>query len=247
MIMLFLRSLSFNVFFYVSSMLFCVLLIFFCWLPRTWVQRLIVGWLTCEIWALGVVAGVRFEVRGRENLPPGPAILVSKHQSAWDTGIFCLLVSDPAYVLKKELIWLPFYGWLLKRVEMVAVDRSAGASALKSMIRQARRALDKKRHVIIFPEGTRGATGTKGHYHPGVAALDRAFDQQVVPVALNSGLYWPRRSFVKRPGTIIIEFLPAMPKGLERKTFMADLENRIETATDRLLEEGARGDLSQAG
>ncbi len=247
MIVLFLRSLCFNILFFSSSVLFCVSLSFFCWLPRTWVQRLIVGWLSCEMWAMGAVAGVRFEVRGRENLPPGPAILASKHQSAWETGIFYLLVSDPAYVLKKELNWLPFYGWLLKRVEMVAVDRSAGASALKSMIRQSRRALDKKRHVIIFPEGTRGAPGTKGYYQPGVAALDRAFDQPVGPVALNSGLYWPRRSFLKHPGTIIIEFLPAMPKGLERKSFMAELENRIETATNRLLEEAAEGDSPRAG
>jgi 1-acyl-sn-glycerol-3-phosphate acyltransferase len=235
-----LRSLTFNIIFFTWTFLFSVSVILLGFLPRKLLQRTIARWMGTVMTVLRWTTGIRYEVRGWENFPTGPAIIASKHQSAWDTGIFYILCHDPAYVLKRELIWIPFYGWVLKRVKMIAVDRSAHASALKRLIRQAGAALKAGRQVVIFPEGTRRAVGAPPDYQPGVAALYRAFDVPVVPVAVNSGLYWPRRSFLKKRGTILVEFLPAIPKGLDRKEFMAELEGRIEEGTRRLVAEGER-------
>lgn len=239
--MIAIRSFAFNALFYLWVAVFSVSLTFFFLLPRHWLQAAVGAWMRSVMTLLRVTTGISYEVRGWENLPPPPAIIASKHHSAWDTGIFYAICPDPAYVLKRELTWIPFYGWSLWRVGSIAVDRSAKASALKHLVRQSGMALATGRYVVIFPEGTRTAVGTKQPYHPGIAALDRAYDAPVVPVAVNSGLYWPRRSFLKKPGKILIEFLPPLPKGLDRKTFMTELETRIEKATARLVEEAGGG------
>ena len=234
------RSLAFNAIFFAWTFLFSVSVILLGFLPRKLLQQVISEWMRTVMTVLRWTTGIRYEVRGWEHFPTGPAIIASKHQSAWDTGIFYILCYDTAYVLKRELTWIPFYGWVLKRVKMIAVDRSARASALKLLVRQTGAALAAGRQVVIFPEGTRRAVGAPPDYQPGVAALYRAFDVPVVPVAVNSGLYWPRRSFLKKRGTILIEFLPHIPKGLDRKAFMAELEGRIEEGTNRLVAEGQR-------
>lgn len=195
-------------------------------------------------WARGVQAllarfvGLRHQVRGTQHLPAGPVVLAAKHQSAWDTMIFYLLFDGPVYVLKKELLAIPIIGWYLGRVGMVAVDRRGGASALKAMVAGVEAALADGRAVVIFPEGTRTAPGERRPYHPGVAALYTRLTVPVVPVALNSGLYWPRRAFLKKPGQITLEFLPPMPPGLGRRDFTAALERRIEDACARLATDG---------
>jgi 1-acyl-sn-glycerol-3-phosphate acyltransferase len=136
----------------------------------------------------------------------------------------------PAFVLKRELLSIPLFGWYLRKVGMIAVDRAAGASALRNMARQASEAFAEGRSILIFPEGTRVPPGESRPYHPGVAALYTQLKVPVVPVALNSGLFWGRRSFVKRPGTVTVQFLPPIPPGLDRKAFMRELESRIEAA-----------------
>jgi 1-acyl-sn-glycerol-3-phosphate acyltransferase len=207
--------------------------------PTILVSRRAMRW-SARLWArvvvalLGHLVGLRHDVRGAENLPAGPAVLAAKHQSAWDTVIFYLLFDGPVYVLKKELLAIPIAGWYLRRVGMVAVDRRGGASALKAMIAGVQAALDDGRTVVIFPEGTRTAPGEHRPYHPGVAALYTRLSVPVVPVALNSGLYWPRRAFLKRPGRITLEFLPPMPPGLGRRTFTTALQHRVEDACARL-------------
>lgn len=231
------RSFVFNVLFFLWVGVFSVGLTLCFPLPRRWLQAAVGAWMRSVMTLLRLTTGISYQVRGWGNLPPPPAIIASKHHSAWDTGIFYAICPDPAYVLKRELIWIPFYGWSLWRVGSIAVDRSAKTSALKRLLRKAGEALAAGRYVVIFPEGTRTAVGVRQPYHPGVAALDKAHAAPVVPVAVNSGLYWPRRSFLKKPGTIVIEFLPPLPKGLDRRAFMAELENRIETATARLVEE----------
>jgi 1-acyl-sn-glycerol-3-phosphate acyltransferase len=231
-------SFLFNVLFNIWTALFSTGICLMAFLPRRRLQSMIVWWMGGIMWLLRLLCGIRYEVRGWENFPDAPAVLASKHQSTWDTGIFYVLCPDVAYVLKRELLWIPLYGWVLKRVKMIAVNRDAGASAMKSLIRQARDAIEDKRHVVIFPEGTRRLPGAPPDYQPGVAALYRAAgDLPTVPVALNSGVFWPRRSFVKQPGKIVIEFLPAIPPGLGREEFMKVLEERIETATNRLVAE----------
>ncbi len=201
-----------------------------------------------RIWAGGTMAllrwtvGLTWEMRGRGNLPPGPAIVAMKHQSAWDTIVLPLLFRDFAVVLKRELLWIPVYGWYAKRSAAIPVDRAAGAPALRRMLADAAGPKREGRPIVIFPEGTRTAPGDRRPYHPGVAALYKRLDVPLVPVALNSGLFWGRRAFLKRPGRIVLEFLPPIPPGLDRRAAMAQLQERIEEATGRLCRE----DLSTA-
>src|SRR5690606_21388864 len=147
-------------------------------------------------------------------------IVAAKHQSAWDTMAFYWVLDDAAYVLKKELLSIPLYGWCARKARMIGVDRSGGAKALRAMVEQAQNCLAEGRPIVIFPEGTRTAPGRRSAYHPGIAALYTRLGVPVVPVALNSGLFWGRRSFIKQPGRIVVQFLPPIPPGLERRAFM---------------------------
>ena len=193
------------------------------WLSRTWARA--------TLWGLKVFAGIGFEVRGTP--PTGPVLVASKHMSMWDTLALFLVLDRPSIVLKRELLYIPFYGWFLWRAAAIPIDRSAGASALRKMSQAARQALAEGRPVLIFPEGTRKKPGAAPDYKPGVAGLYGMLDVACVPVALNSGVYWT--SFFKYPGTITLEFLEVIPPGLKRGDFMALLEKRIETATAALL------------
>jgi 1-acyl-sn-glycerol-3-phosphate acyltransferase len=205
--------------------------------PRMAMQWAVRNWSWVQHWALKVLVGLDFEVRGRENIAGGAAIYASKHQSAWDTYAYYLLFPDPAYIMKVELMRIPVWGWMAKKCEAISVDRAGGAGALKTLVRDVKNRLAAGRQVIIFPEGTRTEPGRSLPYQPGIAALYSQCDAPVVPVALNSGLFWGRRNFRKQPGSIIIEFLPAIPAGLRRREFMQTLESRIEEAADRLADE----------
>ncbi|MBL6933312.1 MAG: 1-acyl-sn-glycerol-3-phosphate acyltransferase [Rhodospirillales bacterium] len=235
----FIRSVLFNILFFGGSTILVTLMVLTLPLPRAVLNQGFKFWMLLTMATLKMVAGLSYEVRGRENIPNGPALFASKHQSAWDTGIFFLILEDVSYVLKKQLLSIPFYGWLLKKDKMVAIDRDGGASALKQMVRDSIEVVRDGRQLVIFPEGTRSNPGDKLPYHPGIAAVYKQAGVAVVPVALNSGLFWGRRSFAKKPGKIIIEFLTPIPEGLDRKTFMADLESRIEEASNRLIAEAA--------
>lgn len=232
--MIVLRALLFNLVLFGSGALFLSLALPALILPRR--VTILVGetWFSFILTALRVICGISHEVRGLENLPATPCIVASKHQSAWDTFAFLTFLDDAAYVIKKELIRIPVYGWLMNKAGMVPVDRAGGARALRGMVRTARGRLADGRNVVIFPEGTRTAPGTHRAYHPGVAALYTQLAVPVVPVALNSGLYWPRRAFIKRPGHIVVEILPPIPPGLPRGDFMRRLEASIEEASARL-------------
>lgn len=231
------RSFLFNMMFFVGGFLIAVALLPVLLMPRRAAQAGLKAWGGTMMWFLRVIAGLSYEVRGLENLPEGACVFACKHQSAWETGIFHQLVHDPAYVLKKELLSIPFFGWYLARGGAIAIDRKAGVSALKLMVRGAADRLGRGQNVVIFPEGTRSAPGKPGTYHPGVAAIYKGVDAPLVPVALNSGLFWQRRSFLKRAGRITLEILPPIAPGLDRKAFMKELQDRIETASNRLIEE----------
>ena len=236
--MLFLRSALFNAVFFLWSAVLCFIYLPLLVLPERVMLRAGTWWSKSIVRILGLTAGTRFEIRGAENIPTGAAIFASKHQSAWDTLIYMTLLPGPVLVMKRELFRIPLYGWYARHAGMIGVDRRGGARALKHLIRRARSALKDGRPVVIFPQGTRTAPGVHKPYQAGVAALYRVLGQPIVPTAVNSGLYWGRRAFLKRPGTIVLEFLPAIPTGLDRDDFMAELERRIETATDRLVAEG---------
>jgi len=203
--------------------------------PRSWVRGCFAVYRHLVFAGLRVLCGIRFEVRGRENIPAGPALVASKHQSMFETLAFWHILPDPAIILKKELKYLPFFGWYAMKLKNVAIDRSAGASALKAMLRSARERAHEGRQIVIFPQGTRVEPGAPESYKPGVAGLYGTMDVPCVPVALNSGLYWPPSGFVRKPGTIIVEFLEPIPAGLARARFMEQLESRIETASQALL------------
>lgn len=232
--MIYLRSAIFAAAFYTLTAVLTLLFSPSLLLPFPVVYFFKQAWLRPVVWLIRSVLGIAMETRGTENLPDGPVILAAKHQSAWDTMGLSLLHADAAFVLKRELTWIPVFGWYLARMGMIPIDRSRGVSALKTMAAVAKERIAEGRSVLIFPQGTRTPPGGYRPYLAGVAALYGALDVPVVPVALNSGLFWPRRRFVKWPGTITVEYLEPIQPGLDRKTFMKTLEARIEPATTRL-------------
>lgn len=234
-----LRSLAFNAALYLFTALQAIAGLPVLLLPRRTAYRFGRAWAAAILRLCAIIAGLDYQVRGREHLPKGPAIIAMKHQSAWDTFAVAVVFDDPAIVLKQELLWIPFYGWYLRKSGMIAIDRKAGAPALRKLVAAGARAAEQGRPLVIFPEGTRTAPGTHRPYQPGVAALYRQLDLPLVPVAVNSGVFWGRRSFLKRAGRITIEILPPIPAGGERRQVMEELERRIETATERLLREAS--------
>lgn len=202
--------------------------------PKRAIHDISLIWSGLTFFLLRVICGIDYEIRGQERLPHGPCIVASKHQSAWDTMIFAHLFHRPSFVLKKELTQIPFFGKALLHAGMIPVDRSGGAQTLKAMVATARHFVAQGRSIVIFPEGTRVSPGSHLPYHPGVAALYGQLDLPVVPIALNSGLFWGRRSFIKWPGRIVLEILPPIPPGLPRRQFAAQLEQQVEEASNRL-------------
>ncbi|MFN4276676.1 MAG: lysophospholipid acyltransferase family protein [Ferrovibrio sp.] len=190
---------------------------------------------------LRLITGITYRIEGMETVPPGAVLIASKHQSLWDTAIVLALFRGPAIVMKQELLRIPIYGALCRIQGMIAVDRAGGAKALKSMLKSARDAVAEGRKLIIFPQGTRTLPGQKHDYQPGVVALYRDLKIPVVPVALNSGFFWPKHGLKRPSGTIVMRFLPAIPAGLDRETFMARLESEIETAQAALEAETRAG------
>lgn len=237
----FVRSYLFNAFFFAWTFVLTVgALPALPFLSAAGTRRVARLWERVTLAALRLLVGIDHDVRGRQHLPASgaPALIASKHQSAWETLAFHLLVPEIAIGLKDELTRVPVLGWYLLKAGGIRIDRGGAARALRSLVEGARAATANGLSVLIFPEGTRQAPDAPPAYKPGVAALYASLHVPVVPVALNSGLFWGRRSALKRPGRIVVEFLEPIPPGLDRKTFMVLLEDRIEAATTRLLAEG---------
>ena len=237
--MILVRSLLFAVAFYLTTALFLMLGSPLLLGPRRWAMKALkLHGLTC-VWLLRVIAGVRMEVRGRDKLPAGACLVAAKHQSAWDTFALIPLFRDPAIVLKAELAQIPLYGWFCRKFEHIIVSRERAAVALKTMLADSRARAAEGREIVIFPEGTRSPPGAPPGYKPGIVAMYEGLGLPCVPVAVNSGLFWPRRSLMRYPGTIVVEFLEPLPPGLDRRQFRGELERRIETASNRLIAEAA--------
>ena len=194
-------------------------------------------WVKGTFLILKLTVRIEYHERGKRFLVDGPVIIAMKHQSAWDTLAINLITKNAAIVLKKELLQIPIFGWYLKRANHIAVDRNGGVLALKEMLKQSRAQASVGRPIVIYPQGTRTPPDSKKPYHHGVAALYLSLNQSVIPVALNSGLFWPRRSLKMNPGKIVIEYLKPIPPGLSRIEFMNELENSIELATNKLQNE----------
>ena len=235
--MLFLRSLVFNLGFYLGTVALAIFGAPTLARDRHAVLGLARAWGAYVEWLSRTVCGLRVEFRGVENIPTGGYIIAPKHQSAWETLALLRFTPDFSYVLKRELMRIPLLGWYLARAEQIAIDRTRGASALNQVVVKARKLLGEGRQLFIFPEGTRRPPGAEPHYKYGVAHLYAATNAPCLPVALNSGLFWPRRSFLRRPGVILVEFLKPIEPGLERTAFFKELQDRIEEATNRLIAE----------
>ncbi len=214
-----------------AAMLFCLTM------PLPWrvVQVLMRGWAVVVLVGLRLLAGIRLEVRGREHIPQSPSLIGAKHQGWMDFVVLFMLLPDVCFVMKKELMRIPFFGWCAWKAGNIPVDRSAHSKALKGMLRTARVRAKEPRQILIFPEGTRTDPGAPPDYKPGVAALYRDLELACTPMATNSGAHWPARGYRLTPGVAVFEFLPPIPAGLKREAFMSELQGRIETASNALL------------
>ena len=238
--MLVIRSFVFNVLFYLNLLAYFIIAIPTLVMPRMAIVKLATSWGRTNNRLLRLVCGIKVEYRGLEKIPPGALLVASKHQSLWETFALLQLFSDPAFILKRELQWIPFFGWYAMKASMIPVDRGRRGQALADMTERARVELARGRQIVIFPEGTRRAPGAEPSYKFGIAHLYGETGIACLPIALNSGLFWPRRSFMRYPGTIVAEVLDPIAPGLSKEAFAARLQQEIENATARLIAEGER-------
>jgi 1-acyl-sn-glycerol-3-phosphate acyltransferase len=236
-VLMLVRSVLFNALFYLNTALWLVIALPTFFMPYRAILAIAKAWGRSNLVLLRVVAGIDYEIRGREKLPKGPIIVAPKHQSAWETFSLLPLFDNPVFIVKHELQWIPIFGWLMIKGRMVPVNRGARSQALTAMIERARIELARNRQLIIFPEGTRRPAGAEPRYKIGIAHLYAAEGVPCVPIALNSGLFWPRRSIRLRPGTVLVEILDTIQPGLDKDAFFERLQHDLETATARLIAE----------
>ena len=237
LVMMVVRSVLFNVLFYLNTALWLIIALPTFFMPYRAILGIAKAWGRTNLVLLRVVAGIDCKIRGREKIPRGPLIVAPKHQSAWETFALLSLFDNPLFIVKRELQWIPIFGWLMIKGRMVPVDRGAGSQALSAMTERARLELSAGRQLIIFPEGTRRPAGAEPRYKYGVAHLYAAEGVPCLPIALNSGLFWPRRSIRMLPGTVLVEILDPIAPGLDKDVFFNRLQDELETATNRLLAE----------
>jgi 1-acyl-sn-glycerol-3-phosphate acyltransferase len=239
-VLILVRSVVFNVLFYLNTLVYLIIALPTFLMPYRAIIAVAKSWGRTNLVLLRV-AGIDCEIRGREKIPQGPLIVAAKHQSAWETFALISLFDNPLFIVKRELQWIPIFGWLMIKGRMVPIDRSAGSQALSTMTERARVELSAGRQLIIFPEGTRRPAGAEPRYKFGVAHLYASTGVPCVPIALNSGLFWPRRSIRRLPGTVLVEILDPIPPGLDKDIFFKRLQHDIETATARLIAEAKAG------
>ncbi len=242
--MILVRSMIFQVVFYTTFILLMLLGAPCLFLPRRATMRLVRTWAWVSVKLLAVICGTRLEFRHLERLPKGAALLAVKHQSFLETFALILVLDDFSFILKKELTAIPFFGWYTRAAGQIALDRSRRGATIAGLQRSVRACLAAGRQVVIFPEGTRRPVGAPPAYKTGVSAIVTDSGVPCIPVALNSGVFWPRRGILRRPGTIVFDFLPPIEPGLGKRAFMAALEAAIEPATDALVAEALANDAS---
>jgi 1-acyl-sn-glycerol-3-phosphate acyltransferase len=232
------RSVLFNALFYTNLFVHMIVALPTLILPYPVLRAFIRSYGRTSLWLLRMVCGTAVEWRGLHNIPPQACIVACKHQSVWETFALYAVLPDPIYILKRELMWIPLFGWYAWKARLIPVDRDAGLAALSRMTARAQQELQQRRcQLVIFPEGTRRPPGAEPAYKPGVAFLYSKAGVPCVPMVLNSGLFWPRRTLRRRPGTIVVEALEPIPPGLDRKVFFPRLQEAIETAAARLVAE----------
>lgn len=233
--MLYIRSFIFNLVCYSTIFAGCVInSIVGIFSPKATIKSWNYFFIPIVVWALKYLAGIHIEIRGQQYIQQENCIYAGKHQSALETYCLSNYLKRASFILKKELTYIPIFGWAQYFYGMIPVDRSAGSAAMKNMLRNAKDRLSKGRSIIIFPEGTRKKPGQTPDYKPGIALLYQNLDVPVIPVATNTGFFWKKSSFLRYPGTVIFEFMEPMPTGLDKKAFMSELQNRLETKCTEL-------------
>ena len=232
-----LRSLAFNALFYLVLLAYLLVAAPTLLMPRWGILRLAQHWARTSLWLLRIVCRIDVDWRGLEKIPPGAALVGAKHQSTWETFALLTVLPEPTFILKRELLWIPFYGWFARHAGMIPVDRGGGKAVLVAMTARARAALLEGRQIVVFPEGTRRPPGAEAKYKFGIAHLYAEGVAPCVPIALNSGLFWPRRKFLRYPGTVAVEVLDPIAPGLPMEEFFQKMQHDIETATARLIAE----------
>lgn len=228
------RSILFNAVYLFWVLVPTILFLWTLFLKPDVLASVVVYWQKGLAWLEKTIAGIDYRIVGAEHVPEGACIIAAKHQSAWETCKLLILFGNPSIVLKKELTYVPIWGWYAKALGLIPIDRKARAKALAKMMRIARAAAEAGRKIVIFPQGTRVRAGVRKPYKSGVAGLYLELNLPVIPMAVNSGLFWPKGAFLKKPGTVTIEFLPPIQPGLSKSAFMHTLEERLEAASDRL-------------
>ncbi len=228
--MLILRAVLYQLFLLITVIPYSILCLLWSPLPLRWRYKLTSGWPHLAIWGAKYILGIRWQVKGWENLPDGPAVLLSKHQSAWETMFFCgYLPKDVCFVYKRELHRVPFFGWGLALLRMIPINRSNGRDAMKQIVKTGQERLNEGRWPLLFPEGTRIPPGETGRYKQGGAMLACRTNSIVIPIAHNAGECWPRNAFIKKPGLITVSFGPAInPEGLSQAALNQAVEDWIE-------------------
>lgn len=235
------RSSIFSLVFYINTIIWMIVALPVFFLPRKISFVVVRGWSRSTSWLLKIITGITHEIRGLENLPKeGGYLVASKHQSTWETYTLVPLFQDPIFIIKRELMFIPLFGWYTAKFDMIPVNRKRRGAAMADMLEHAKKAIKQQRQILIFPEGTRKAPGVPPYYKKGIAHLYCDLNVPCIPIALNSGLYWPRRKNRHYPGTIILSILPSIEAGLSENEFLARLEQQIEGESDALLMEATR-------
>ena len=239
--LLLIRALLFWIIFFISTIVISLFALVLRLFPEYWRYTLLVSWNRLNIWSLKVICGLNYRVEGLENLPTGSAVALVKHQSAWETIALAFILPPQVWVLKKELLRIPFFGWGIAVLNPIAIDRGAGASALDQVVEQGRERLKKGLWVVIYPEGTRSKPGKKRRYKRGGSVLAVETGFPVVPIAHNAGHFWPKNQFIKLPGTITVRIGPVIEvQGKRAKEINIQAEEWIERQMVELDADGAR-------
>lgn len=234
------RGILFNIAFYLNTLLQILFYLPLLLMPRKYIWIAVRSWAAGNHFLLKWICGIEHEVIGAEKIPAGGILVASKHQSAWETFTMAAILSDPTFVLKRELQWIPLFGWYTMKAKLIPVNRGARKAALDQVTELGLERMKANRQLIIYAEGTRRPVDAPPNYKYGVAHLYEKLNVPCVPVALNSGLYWPRRSLKFRPGKVRIEFMDPIPPGMEKLEFLKRLETEIEAVTNRLVAQGRK-------
>lgn len=239
--MIVVRSILFNTLFYANLILRMIVLApYYFPASRKRAYRIPKAWAASCNWLMAKVVGATFEIEGLENMPEGGCILAPKHQSAWDTFALLPWQDDPVYILKRELMWIPLFGWYAAKQKMIPVDRGARGRVMARVMNRTKAEMANGRQLVIYPEGTRRPPGDEPHYRYGIARIYRDTQVPVVPIVAHWGLFWGRRKLLKYPGHFKVRILPPFPPGMDPDEFFEALVQAMEKASDELLVETVR-------